>query len=346
MLAYDIFLNDAFSVAELREQVDNLVYIPDELNRLGLFTPDPITTTNVMIARNTETLALVPLTERGAQRTRLERDSRNVKYLPTFRYAQEDRINSQILQNIAPEGIPFNAALGRALDEVEKRQRKMMRKLELTREYARMAALQGYVLDADGSIVLDIYDEFGIARPVAVTIDPATLIDGDLRKALYQNVGRAVTQQLRLSGRNAPTGYIALCGNDFFDALLTAPEIRQTYVVAMQGQELRQGFVPYSSFDFGGIRWMNYQGTVDGTTIAVATDEAIIIPMGVEDLFTEFRAPGEDMNDANQPGREFYSSVVPDVRAPAKFEHVDVDLSTYPLYACLVPEALMRVALP
>lgn len=340
MLAYDIFQDDAFTVAELREQVDNLVYIPDELNRLGIFTPDSIQTTNVMIARNSETLALVPLTERGAARTRLERDSRNVRYLPTFRLAQEDRINAHELQNIAPEGRPFDQALGRALDEVEKRQRKMMRKLELTREYHRLAAIQGYVLDADGSIVLDVYDEFGIARPAAVVINPA-LIDGNFRKSLYTNLIRTMTNQLRLSGRNGPRGIIALCGDTFFDALITAPEIRQTYVIAMQGQELRQGFVPFSSFDFGGITWINYPGTVDGTTVAVPTNQCVFVPMGVEDLFVEFRAPGENMYEANEPGQEFYATVSPDFR-PNKFEWVDVDLSTYPLYTTLVPEALLR----
>lgn len=345
MLAYDIFQDDAFTVAELREMVDDLVYVPDELNRLGIFTPDPIATTNVMIARNAETLSLVPLTERGAPRTRLERDSRNVRYLPTFRLAQEDRINAQILQNIAPEGRPFDQALGRALDEVEKRNRKMMRKLELTREYHRMAALQGYVLDADGSVVLDIYDEFGIARPAAVTIDPATLTDGALRKKIYTDVIRPVTAALNLSGRAAPRGFIALCGNTFFDELITAPEIRDTYKIAMQGAELRDGFVPYSAFDFGGVRWMNYRGTVDGTTVAVPDDECIFVPLGVEDMFAEFRAPGENMNDVNEEGREFYAAVSPDYR-PNVFEWVDLFLSAYPLYACLVPEALLRGALP
>jgi hypothetical protein len=339
MLAYDVFQNDAFTVAELREMVDNLVYIPQMLNDLNLFTPDPIMTTNVMIARNTETLALVPLTERGAPRTRLEKDTRNLKYLPTYRIAQEERINSQILQNIAPEGVPFAAALGRALDEVEKRQRKMMRKLELTREYHRMAALQGYVLDADGSVVLDIYNEFEITRPAAVVINPA-LTDGNLRKSIYQNVIRPVTAALNASGRPAPTGFLALCGNNFFDAMLAAPEIRQSYIASLQGAELRTGFVPYSSFDFAGIRWTNYRGTTDGTTIAIPTNTCVFVPMGVEDLFTEFRAPGEDMSEANQPGREFYSTVSPDYR-PNKFEWVDVDLSTYPLYVCLVPEAML-----
>ncbi len=344
MLAYDIFTDDAFSVAELREQVDNLVYIPNELNRMGIFSPDPITTTNVMIARNAETLALVPLTERGSHRTRLERDSRNLVSFPTFRLAQEDRIHGHEVQNIAPEGTPFDAALGRAMDEVEKRQRKMMRKLELTREFHRMAAIQGYVLDADGSIVLDVFAEYGLTRPAAVIINPA-LIEGNLRKAIYAGVTRPLTALLNSSGRNAPRGIVALCGDTFYDALITAPEIRQTYLNTQQAAELREGFAPYESFTYAGVRWMNYRGTNDGTTIAIADDDCIFIPLGVEDMFVEFRAPGEDMNDVNREGQEFYSTVSPDYR-PNKMEWVDVDLSAYPLFLCLVPEGLITGTLP
>lgn len=344
MLIYDVFLDDAFSVTEMREQVDNLVYIPDELNRLGLFTPDPIRTTTVAIARSAETLALVPFTERGSPRTRVERDARSMRYLPTFAYRQESRIHGTSLQDIAAPGTPYDVALGNALDEVDRRQRKMMRKLELTREYARMAAINGYVRDADGSLVLDIYDEFGIVRPAAVVIDPATMTGGALRATIASGVIRPMTESLNLSGRAAPRGIIALCGDDFYDALITAEEIRETYLNTAQARELREGFVPYDQFTYAGVRWMNYRGSA-ASGIAIPTDECVFVPLGVEDLFVEFRAPGEDFNTANEPGQEFYSTVSPDYR-PNIFEWVDVFLNAYPLYTTLVPEALLRGTLP
>lgn len=339
MLAYDIFTDDAFTVAELREQVDNLVYIPQELNRLGIFKADPITTTSVMVSRNAETLSLVPLTERGSPRTRLERDSRNLVSFPTYRLAQEDRITGTEVQNIAPEGRPFGEALGAAMDEVEKRQRKMMRKLELTREFHRMAALRGYVLDADNSIVMDVFVEYGLTRPAAVVINPA-LVGGNLRKAIMAGVTRPLTKLLNNTGRNAPTGIMALCGDNFYDALINSAEIRETYLNTSQAADLREGFQAYDSFSYAGVKWTNYRGTIDGTTIAVATNECIFIPLGVEDMFVEFRAPGENMNEVNKAGQEFYSVVSPDYR-PNQFEWVDVNLSAYPLFLCLVPQGLI-----
>lgn len=339
MLAYDVFLDDAFSVAELRETVNDLVYIPDELQRMGLFTPDPIRTTNVMIAKNTETLALVPITERGAAKTRLERDARNIRYLPTFRLAQEDRINATILQNIALPGTPYEVALGNALDEVEKRQRKMMRKLELTREFHRLAALNGYVKDADGSVVLDVYDEFAIARPAAILLDFTPATEGGLRAQIYTAVIRPMTDILQATGRGAPRGILALCGDDFFDGLITNAEIYKTYLNTQQARELREGFVPYDEFNYAGVTWRNYRGNADAT-IGIADNQCIFIPVGVDDMFVEFRAPGEDFANVNQPGSEFYSTVSPDNRIN-KFEWVDIDLDAYPLYVCLVLEAML-----
>ena len=340
MLAYDVFTNDAFSVAEVREAVDNMVYIPQELNRLGIFTPDPISTTTVIITRNSETLALVPITERGSQPTLLERDKRSARSLSTVALRQEDRINSESLQNIAPEGAPFEVALERGMAEVDKRQRKMMRKLELTREYHRLAAINGYVLDADGSVVLDYYTEFGLVRPAAVLIDTA-LTDGALRKAITQNIKRPMATALTTAGRNLPTRLLALCGDEFYDELITAPEIRETYKIQQAGAELRAELKLYDSFDFAGVTWMNYRGAIGTAAFGVPADECIFVPIGVEDMWVEFRSPGEDMREVNQPGKEFYSYVSPDFR-PNMMQWVDVFLYAYPLFACLVPEALLR----
>lgn len=340
MLAYDVFTDDAFTAIEVQEAVDNIVYIPQTLNSMGIFTPDPIVTTSVAITRRGESLELVPTSERGSQPALPARDKREMRRLDTLRLAQEDRINSHELQNIAPEGMPFEVALDRGLSEVDKRQRKLMRKLELTREYHRLAAIQGYVLDADGSIIMDFYDEFQLVRPAAVEIDP-TLIEGDFRKSIHQLVTRPMTRQLAVDGRGGLTRIVALCGDEFYDEIITAKEIRETYLIAQQGRELREGFQIWEFFDYGGVRWMNYRGTNDNTTIKIPDDECIFFPIGVEDMFVEFRAPGEDMNDVNKPGKEFYSYVSPDYR-PNMFQWVDVYLFAYPLFACLAPGALLR----
>lgn len=346
MLAYDVFTSDAFAVAEVREAANNIFYIPQALNDLGIFQPDPIRTTEVMITKRGESLALVPTTERGSPRTRPERDKRNIRKISTVSLRQEDRINSGEVQNIAAEGMPFDQALDNAWDEVDRRQRKLMRKLELTREYHRLAAIQGWVLDADGSVIFDLYEEFGIVRPANVVIDP-TLTEGELRAYIIANVARPMTRQLATSGRNAPTRIVALCGDAFFDAMVMAPEIREVYLNSARALDLLEGQAAWDRFRFAGVEWMNFRGTNDGTTIAIPDDEAIFFPLGVDDMFVEYRAPGENWDEQNQPGEEFYSYVVPDPRSAVSevMMFVDLMLDAHPLFLCQAPDALLRAEL-
>jgi hypothetical protein len=342
MLAYDVFTSDGFSVSEVREAANNIYYIPQTLNDMGVYTPDSIRTTEVMITKRGETLALVPTTERGSPRTRSEKDKRNIRKIPTVSLRQEDRINSAELQNLASEGIPFDVALDNGWDEVDRRQRKLMRKLELTREYHRLAGIMGYCLDADGSIIMDFYDEFGLVRPAPIPIDP-TLTDGEFRQFIIQNVTRPMTRQLSTSGRNAPARIAALAGDEFFDALVMAPEIREVYLQSARVLDLLEGQEAWATVQFAGVTWMNFRGTNDGTTIAIEDDQVKFFPLGVDDMFVEFRAPGENWDEVNQPGEEFYSYVVPDERSAVSevLMHVDVLLDAHPLFANLAPDAIL-----
>ena len=43
--------------------------------------------------------------------------------------------------------------------------------LTMTEEYHRLGAIQGLVLDKDGSVLFDLYDEFGVPEPAAIEID-------------------------------------------------------------------------------------------------------------------------------------------------------------------------------
>lgn len=339
MLAYDVFTDEAFHAIEVTEAVGNIVYIPQTLNALNLFEVEPIRTTDVAISRRDETLVLVPMTERGSQETLLERDSRSTRKISTVRLAQTDRINAASLQNIVAENMPFDQALQNALDEVDDRQRKMMRKLELTREYHRLAAMQGYLLDADGSVAYNYFEEFGFTQPAEILFDFRNMTEGALRAFVSQNVARPMVRQL--NGRVTPATRIgALCGDNFYDKMTMAPEIRQTYLNYAAAAELRQSNI-WGSFQFAGVEWMNFRGTDDGSTIAIDQDDVKFFPIGATDVFKEYRAPGEDFPFVNELGREFYSMVSPDPR-PGRFAYVDCWLYAYNLLACISPDVLMR----
>lgn len=339
MLAYDVFTDEAFHAIEVTEAVGNIVYIPQTLAALNLFEVEPIRTTDVAISKKNESLVLVPTSERGAQETLLERDSRSIRKISTVRLAQTDRINAASLQNIVAENMPFEAALQNALSEVDDRQRKMMRKLEYTREYHRLAAMQGFLLDADGSVIFNYFEEFGFTQPAAILFDFANTSEGALRAFVANNIARPMSRQL--NSRMTPSTRIgALCGDNFFDKLTMSKEIRQTYLNYAAAAELRQSNV-WGQFPFAGVEWMNFRGTDDNSTIAIGPNDCKFFPIGAVDVFKEYRAPGEDFPFVNELGREFYSMVSPDPR-PNRMAFVDTWLYAYNLLACIAPDVLMR----
>jgi serine/threonine protein phosphatase PrpC len=340
MIAFDVFSDNAFKGAELKEVVDQIVYIPQTLNALNLFEVEPLATTNVMLYKGTETLEFIPTTERGSPRSLPGKDSKYLTTLHTYNLRQEDRINSHEIQNLVNENVPFDTALANADAEIDKRFRKLVRKLEYTREFHRFAALNGIVLDADGSVLRNFYTEFGIVQPAAITFNLSALSGGQLRTRVTQMVYRPMMRQLNAS--YTPTTRIgALCSDGFYDKLLQNPEFYKTFETQQLGAELREQKA-WQSVTFAGVEWVNFRGTDDNTTIAVEDGYCRFFPIGATDVFKEYRAPGEDWREVNKLGEEFYPYIVPDPRAPDFMAFVDMYLDAHPLFACIRPDVLMR----
>lgn len=339
MLAFDVFTDERFQATELREVTDNIVYIPQTLNQMNLFEADPIRTTTVTVYQGTEGLEFIPTTERGSPRVLPGRDSKRLVQLETVNLRQEDRINAGEVQNIVNEFIPFDQALSNADEEVEKRMRKLMRKLEYTREYHRFAALSGFLLDANGSIIYNYFEAFGLVKPAAVAFDFSVLDKGALRTLVTAQVFRPMQRQLQRRG--SPVARIgSLCSDSFYDKMLQNPEIYKSYETQQNGAELREQRA-WQSFNFAGVEWINYMGTTDNTTIAIPENRCRFFPIGATDVFKEYRSPGEEWNEVNTLGEEFYSYVVPDPRAPQYMAFVDLYLDSHPLFACIAPEVLL-----
>lgn len=341
MLAYDVFRNDNWTALEVTEAAGDLVYIPGTLARMNIFDVEPIATLEVGVYKDSETLALVPITERGAPETLPERDISTLTKLPTVALRQRDRINASEVQSLfAIPGLTLERGLERAWNEVEKRQRKLMRKLEITREHHRLAAIQGILLDADGSQVMSFYEKFGYVAPAAVSFNFGTLTAGALREYISVNIIMPMLLALGEARRTPNTRIVALVGDSFFHKLLKNEEYRSTYLGIPQQVELRQD-PTWGTIEAFGVTWMHYRGASNGM-LAIGTNDALFFPAGAVDVFKEYRSPGEDWAQVNgEDGREFYSVVSPDYR-PNMMEWVDVYLRSYPLICCVAPNVLRK----
>ena len=336
MATLDIFRQDAFSALSMTRAVDKLGYVPGLLGSIpGLFDPVPVYTTDIMIEEREHEAALIQTSERGAEPAVMGQERRNVRAFRTTRLFKHSRLMAHELQNIRAFGTESELAQVQA--EVARRQFRMRRDVELTHEHMRLGAVQGQVIDADGSVIYDWASEFGQAIPAEIDfdLDNADPESGAVRKKCNQ-VTRSILRALKGLGGNQ-VSIMALAGDNFWDDLTAHPEVRETYLNTQAASDLREGNA-FESFRYGGITWTNYRGTDDGSTVAVGEDKARFFPVG-SGIFQVAWAPAERFDLANMPGQELYSWVVPDDRRNA---FVDVELYSYPLHVCTMPSALHR----
>jgi hypothetical protein len=334
----DVFKQDAFSSTTLTAVVDKIGYVPSLLGSIpGLFFPVPVRTTSVFIEERANAPALIQTSSRGSAPKQKGGNRAKVRAFNTVRLAEASRITASELQGIRAFG--SETELKQLQSEIAQRQALLRSDLELTWEYHRLGALQGKVLDADGTTV--IYDwtaEFSQAIPAELDfdLDNASPATGAVRKKCNA-VKRSMIAALKGQGGNN-VGIGAIVGDAFWDDLTSHPEVEKTFLATAAAADLRNGFgSAWSSFRYGDITWINYRGS-DDSAVGVGTDKAKFFPIGAG-IFPVAQSPGESFEFVNTPGQQVYSGIVTDKDRNA---WADVELFSYPLFVCTMPSALYQ----
>lgn len=347
-LSLDITKNDLFSYVNLQRVAGSTTYVPQTLGLMQIFDPEPINTTIVHLYEEDNVIRLVPTTERGTPDVRQIRDVGRMRAVSTTRLAQVDSVRAGELIGIANTALPETIRARNLGGLITKRTNKMKSNLEMTKELHRFGAIQGKLLDADGTTVIaDFFDLFGLNQPALVDIDFANIPEAELLMFFQDTFLRPSVIALQDGGRANPgMYYAALVGDGFWAKLMTHPGFREIYKLQMQAQAVARATNPlvvpnmWQEVDFAGIRWINYQGTRNNA-IAIPFNEARFFPVGATDVFKVYWAPGETLLDVDQEGRPEYLYLQPDVRDQMP-SFMDVFLRSYPLYACIFPKALAR----
>jgi len=220
------FKNPWFSMTSLTGVVEKVDFVPQYLGGLGIFNDDPVRTYDLFVDRSDQGLTLVPTSELGAPPDELDRDQRDVVTLRIPRIAQSFTLHTHEL--IGLRGFGTEGTFQNYQVEYIKRFDKMRRRNDLTQEYHRLGAVQGLVLDADGTRVIhDSFDVFGVPRPAGIDF-PFSDADADIRQVCH-NIVRDVVR----SSRGAMTGQSrihSICGDEFYDSLITHPSVSKYYL--------------------------------------------------------------------------------------------------------------------
>lgn len=338
MAAIDIFKSDAFSTVSITSALNNVPFQPSFLRDLNLFAPRPVRTETVAVEERNGVLSLIQTSPRGADLDKRGNDKRKIRDFRTVRIAKGDVLRADEIQNIRAFG--SETELMQVVDEVNRRMNGpsgLMRDVELTWENMALGAIQGVVTDADASTIYNFHTEFGIAAATEIDfdLDNAAPASGAVRKKCSQVVRQ---MQKAASGGWIPgrTSVMALCGDAFWDDLTAHTEVRQTYLNTQEASDLRKGLA-FEQFNYGGITWVNYRGTDDGSTVAINTDKAKFFPVNGNGVFEVAYSPAETFDYVNTPGLPVYGLVLPDAKRNA---FVELEVYSYPLFMCTRPAML------
>lgn len=346
MAEFNIFENDAFSTMSMLASYEKVPFQPSFLGDLKLFAPKPVIGDTVWIEERSGSLSLIQTTPRGAPPPQRTTERRTMRGFKGVRLAQSDRLMASEIAKVRAFGT--TSELQAMQDEVARRLTGplgLQNNINLTLEYHRLGAIQGIVLDADKSILFDWFSEFGIPQPENIYFDlagankassdvnGATVLEAFIRKNVIRPMVRAA------KGAFTPqTQIYGICGDTFYDLFKSHGDVARPYGNWMNTNPAAASN-PFAAFPWGGVNWVNYRGTDDNSTVAVADDEVKFFPVNAPGVFVWGQCSGEAFDEVAVPGQEFMPKIIRDKDRNA---YVDLEAYSYPLMYCSRPEVLLR----
>lgn len=335
MASIDIFNNDAFSLTELTQAINDGPYVPGRLGQLGWFSEQGIRTLTVAVERKNNVLTLVPTMARGAPATPKGVQKANIRDVRAVHLPQRAAVMADEVQGIRAFG--SETELKAVQDLVNEKLAVMRQDIDITFEYQRVGAMKGIVYDADGTTELfDFFDLFGLTQVThSMELDQTTT---DVRVECHK-AKRKMEAKL---GMKPYRSMRAVCSASFFDALVSNADVKSAWDRWQDGGWLREdlsaGQGGTGGFAYGGIYWEEYRGGINGTDF-IEADTAYLVPEGVPNLFKTYFAPADYMETVNTKGLPYYAKQEP---MPMN-KGVELESQSNPLHLCHQPDAIIKL---
>lgn len=331
------FANSAFSMAALTAAINLIPNRYGRLQELSLFPDKPVRLRQILVEERAGVLTLLPTKPPGAPGTVGARDKRRMRSFVVPHIPHDDVVLPEEVNGLRAFGseTELESVAGVIASHLET----MRNKHAITLEHLRMGALKGQILDADGSVLYDLFEEFRIA-PQQVPFQIYNPSNGtDVKQKCIETL--ALIEEGLLG--EFMTSARVLCSQEFFAALTSHKDVKTAYTQWQQGavliNDVRKGF------SFGGLVFEEYRGKasdMDGTIRRfIAPGEAHAFPMGTVDTFGTYVAPADFNETVNTLGQPLYAK-----QEPRKFERgTDLHTQSNPLPLCLRPSVLVKLSI-
>lgn len=329
------FTHPAFSMASLTNAINLLPNRYGRLEQLGLFVPRPVIHRNVIVEEMHGVLNLLPTRQPGSPGTVGTQGKRRVRSFIVPHIPHDDVVLPEEVQGIRAFGSETQTetiagVMARKLDT-------MRNKHAITLEHLRMGALKGQILDADGSVIYDLFAEFNVTQ---ATVNFPLGTNTTKVKPKCNEVLRTIEKNLM---GEVATGVRVLCSTQFFDALTSHDHVEKAFAFYQQGAALVDD--TRNGFRFGGLTFEEYVGfATDAAGVVrkfIPDNEALAFPEGTMDTFGTYFAPADFNETVNTPGLPLYAK-----QEPRKFDRgTDLHTQSNPLPMCHRPGVLVKLTM-
>lgn len=334
----DLIINpfdvNGYDMATMTSAVNKIPNTYGRVRQLGLFGAEPVRTRTIIVEETNGLLTLLQSQPVGGPAPKAKHGKAKMRSFIIPHIPYEDVILPSDIQGQREAGsidpkVLQTVMAGRLVQ--------MRGSHAITEEHLMMGGVKGVILDADGSVIYDMYDEFGITKKT-ITFSLATSTTDVTAKC--REVIRYIEDNLQ---GEVMSGVHCLCNEAFFDALISHPNVEKFYLNHAQAIELAGGGRdPRKGFSFGGITFEEYRGQATDpiTGLArkfIATDYAHFFPIGTMNTFKIHYAPADHMETVNTFGMPLYAWQTMD----PKGKFVDITTESNPLPLCRRPGLLV-----
>lgn len=291
-----------FEMVDLTEELNLVPNTWGLINELGIFRNESVTQHTVMVESTSGSLSVIGDTVRGVRNLVNKDDTRQIRSFAIPHFTLDDAVSPMDLQGKRAYGSD-NADT--EAEVVARKLERIRRNHAITMEAARAYALTtGAIYAPNGTVVDNYYTSFGITRK------EVDFVLGTSTTELTLKIEEVIAhiQDNQLSGE-VMSNVVVLCSPEFFGKLITHATIKDAYKYYTSTQEpLRQrlGSGLYRRFVHGGVEFIEYRGSYNGTRL-IPVGDAYALPMGSSDTFISYFSPANKLSLVNTLGQEVYA---------------------------------------
>ncbi len=293
----NVFKSDVFSFMSLTAAINILPPRATTIDAFATFVESGINTTTVSVEEKDGKIGIVKSQPRGFVGRGQSSKKRRIRKFDVPHYPEFDAIHASEVQGVRQFG--SDSSMETVESKLAEKRSDLVDLLNTTIDAGKWGAVQGVLYDADGSVLYDWFDEFGVARnEISIDLSDATI-------NLRDEVIKAKRQAEKELGGYTWSKFTLALPAAVFDAFVSHPSLKEAYDRWQDGAYLRAdnraGFMIADNVE---VKSVDITDLGNGLK-TIPDDEGFMIP-NANSLLKVNYSPADTLEAANTIGLPYY----------------------------------------